>query len=243
MRRAYIDLHVCADMNDLAKASDLIEKASRLGYSAVAVPVQRSVEVQMQGIRNVCRDLGVDLVSRVDFRPRNPDELLRNLRKHRRRFEIVAVLCDSKPVARQAAKDRRVDLLNFPQADFRRRFFDSAEAELASEGLACLEIDARPLLVLEGADRVRLLSSLRRETATATDFHVPIVMSSGVSDAMLIRKPMELAALSSLFGLPGNLAADAVSAIPSAIVRRNREKLGIEFVAPGIRLVRKGKDC
>lgn len=243
MRRAYTDLHVCADVNDLAKASELIEKASRLGYSTLAVPVQRSVEVQMQGIRNVCRDLGVDLVSRVDFRPRNPDELLRNLRKHRRRFEIVAVLCDSKPVARQAAKDRRVDLLNFPQTDFRRRFFDSAEAELASEGLACLEIDARPLLVLEGADRVRLLSSLRREAATATDFHVPIVMSSGVSDAMLIRKPMELAALSSLFGLPGNLAADAVSAIPSAIIRRNREKLGIEFVAPGIRLVRKGKDC
>lgn len=243
MRRTYTDLHVCADMNNLGKASGLVEKALRLGYGAVAIPLQRSVDAQMQDMRNVCRDLGVDLVSRVDFRPRNPDELLRDLRKYRRRFEIVAVLCDSKPVARQAAKDRRVDLLNFPQIDFRKRFFDSAEAELASQGQACLEIDARPLLMLEGADRVRLLSSLRREAATAVGFHVPIVVSSGVSDAMLIRKPMELAALSSLFGLSGNLAADAVSANPSAIVRRNREKLSPRFVAPGIRLVRKGKDC
>jgi len=243
MRRAYTDLHVCADLNNFGKASGLVEKASRLGYDTVAIPLQRSVDAQMQDMRNVCRDLGVDLVSRVDFRPRNPDELLKDLRKYRRRFEIVAVLCDSKPVARQAAKDRRVDLLNFPQIDFRRRFFDSAEAELASQGQACLEIDTRPLLMLERADRVRLLSSLRREAATAVGFHVPIVVSSGVSDAMLIRKPMELAALSSLFGLPGNLAADTVSANPSAIVMRNREKLSPKFVAPGIRLVRKGKDC
>jgi RNase P/RNase MRP subunit p30 len=136
-----------------------------------------------------------------------------------------------------------VDLLDFPQIDFRRRFFDSAEAELASQGLACLEIDARPLLTLEGADRIRLLSSLRREAATAADFHVPIVLSSGVSESIHVRKPMELAAMSSLFGLTGNLAADAVSANPSAIIRRNRDKLSPKFVAPGIRLVRKGKDC
>jgi RNase P/RNase MRP subunit p30 len=243
MRRTYTDLHMCADLSNLEKASGLVEKASRLGYGAVAIPLQRSVHVQMQDMHNVCRNFGVDLVTRVDFRPRNPDELLRDLRKYRRSFEIVAVLCDSKPVARQAAKDRRVDLLNFPQIDFRRRFFDLAEAELASQGLACLEIDMRPLLTLEGADRIRLLSSLRREALTAADFHVPIVVSSGVSEAIHVRKPMELAALSSLFSLPGNLAADAVSANPSAIIRRNREKLGPEFVAPGIRLVRKGKDC
>jgi RNase P/RNase MRP subunit p30 len=243
MRRTYTDLHLCADLNNLGKASGLAEKASLLGYGAIAIPLQRPIDMRMQDMRNICRDLGVDLFSRVDFRPRNPDELLRDLRKYRRQFEIVAVLCDSKPVARQAAKDRRVDLLNFPQIDYRKRFFDSAEAELASQGLACLEIDARPLLMLEGADRVRLLSSLRREAATAADFHVPIVVSSGVSDVMLIRKPMELAALSSLFGLPSTLAADAVSANPSAIVRRNREKLSPKFVAPGIRLVRKGKDC
>jgi len=194
-------------------------------------------------MRNVCRDLRVDLVSRVDLRPRNPDELLKDLRRYRRQFEIVAVLCDSKPVARQAAKDRRVDLLNFPQIDFRRRFFDLAEAELASQGLACLEIDARPLLTLEGADRIRLFSSLRREAATAADFHVPIVLSSGVSEAIHVRKPLELAALSSLFGLSGKLAVDAVSVNPSAIVGRNREKLSPRFLAPGIRLVRRGRDC
>jgi hypothetical protein len=36
---------------------------------------------------------------------------------------------------------------------------------------------------------------------------------------------------------------DAVSANPSSIIMRNREKLSSKFVAPGIKLVREGKDC
>jgi hypothetical protein len=54
---------------------------------------------------------------------------------------------------------------------------------------------------------------------------------------------MELAALSSLFGPTGKFALDVVSANPSAIITRNREKLSSKFVAPGIKLVREGKDC
>jgi RNase P/RNase MRP subunit p30 len=165
------------------------------------------------------------------------------LRKFRRRFEIIAVVCESKNVARQAAKDRRVDLLNFPSLDFRSRFFDKAEAELASNGLASLEIDMKPLLTLEGPARIRLLSNLRREAAIAKKSHVPIVISSGVSDRVLMRKPRELSALASLFDLNEASAIEAISKNPVAIVKRNRDKLSSRFVAPGIRIVRRGNDC
>jgi len=91
--------------------------------------------------------------------------------------------------------------------------------------------------------RIRLLSNLRRETAVAKDFHVPIVISSGVSDELLMRKPRELAALASLFDLDETSAMEAVSKNPVAMVERNRGKLSSRFVAPGIRIVRRGKDC
>ena len=200
-------------------------------------------EADVKGLLNACREARMDLATRVDLKPKTPDELLRTLRRFRRRFEIVAVMCESKDVARQAAKDRRVDLLNFPLLDFRRRFFDLAEAELASNGLASLEIDMKPLLTLEGSSRVRFLSSLRRETAIAKAFDVPIVISSGVSDELLMRKPLEQAALASLFDLDKAVALEAVSANSMSIVKRNREKLSPKFVAPGIRVVRRGKDC
>jgi ribonuclease P/MRP protein subunit RPP1 len=244
MKRIYADLHLCLNSKDSKHVLQMISKASRLGYRLIATTFPpNSTEEEIWQLRNVGKEAKVDLVSRVDLKPRTPKELIYNLRKLRRKFEVIAVVCESKNVARQAAKDRRVDLLSFPSLDFRRRFFDRAEAELASNGLACFEIDVKPLLVLEGSVRVRFLSSLRREVAIAEEFHVPVVISSGVSDGMLLRKPRELAAFASLFDLGEVSALEAVSENPVAIVKRNRGKLSSRFVAPGIRVIRRGMDC
>lgn len=244
MRRLFADLHLYPNLNDQKQVSTLVSRAAELGYRLIAMPLPSNCTDQdMEQMRKVCAEAEIDFASRVDLKPRTPNELLHHLRKLRRKFEIVSVLCDSKNVARQAAKDRRVDLLNFPLIDFHNRFFDMAEAELASNSLAALEIDMRPLLTLEGPARTRLLSVLRKEASTALDFHVPIVVSSGTSNDMLLRKPVDMAALTSLFDLSKDSALKAVSKNPVTIVRRNRGKLNTRFVAPGIRLVRKGKDC
>jgi ribonuclease P/MRP protein subunit RPP1 len=194
-------------------------------------------------LQNICNEAKIDLATRVDIKPKNDNDLTHQLRKLRRKFEVICVICENKDVARQAAKDRRVDLLNFPSLDFRKRFFDRAEAELASNSLAALEIDIKPLLILEGPARVRLLSSLRRETSIAREFHVPIVVSSGATNEMLLRKPRELAALATLFDLSETSALEAISQNPMSIVKRNRQKLDSKFVAPGIRVIKEGKDC
>jgi len=244
MKRIYVDLHLCPNLKDSEHASRIISKASRLEYHLIAITFPSNfTEEQIQRLRNISKEAKIDLTSRVDLKPKTPKELIKNLRKLRRRFELIAVICESKSVARQAAKDRRVDLLNFPSLDFRRRFFDKAEAELASNSLASLEMDIKPLLTLEGPPRIRLLSNLRKEAAIAQEFHVPIVISSGVSDEKLMRKPRELASLTSLFDLNETSAIEAVSKNPAAIIKRNREKLSPRFVAPGIRIIRRGKDC
>jgi ribonuclease P/MRP protein subunit RPP1 len=244
MKRIYADLHLLPNFKDPEHVSQIISKASRLEYRLISLAFPSNLaEEEIRRLVDVSKEAKMDLASRVDLEPRTPRELINGLRRFRRRFEIIAVICKSKNVARQAAKDRRVDLLNFPSLDFRNRFFDKAEAELASNGLASLEIDLKPLLILEGPMRIRLVSNLRREAAIAKDFHIPIVISSGVSEIMLMRKPRELAALASLFDLDEASAINAVSKNPLAIVKKNREKLSLRFVAPGIRIVRRGKDC
>ena len=244
MKRAYADLHLLPNPRDLEQVSRIVGKASELGYSVIGVPLpQNFQQEEVQKLKSLCAENGIDFVSRVDLKPRSPKELIRDLRKLRRRFELIAVLCTSKSVARQAAKDRRVDLLNFPSTDFRKRFFDRAEAELASNALASLEIDIKPLLTLEGLARARFTHSLRREAIIAIEYGVPIVVSSGVADEKLMRKPMEQASLAFLFDLDEAAALKTVSKNPVAIVKRNREKLSPKFVAPGIRVIRRGKDC
>ncbi|MGF3522678.1 MAG: RNase P subunit p30 family protein [Candidatus Bathyarchaeia archaeon] len=244
MKRTFVDLHLRPNPKDSDATLQLIKKTAALGYKVVAAPTDPQTSAgELQKLRHACKDAGLDFASRVDLHPKTPNELLSLLRRCRRKFEVICVLCENKEVARQAAKDRRVDLLNFPQIDYRERFFDAAEAELASSGLAALEFDAKPLLLLEGPARVRLLACLRREVQVARAFHVPIVVSSGVSDAMLLRKPREMAVLFSLVDLVGAYALDAVSCNPLSMVKRNRQKLSSKFVAPGIKVVKKGIDC
>ena len=238
--KRFVDLRLRPSINDPDQVERMVRKSSELGYGLVGIPLPPNVtRDKVDQLQRICSDAKIDFVTRVDFTPKTPGELLRNLRRFRRRFEIVSVTCTSKGVARQAAKDRRVDLLLFSATDLRKRFFDHAEAELASKALSCLEIEMAPLLSLSSFSRIRLLSRLRREVATAKRFNVPVAISSGVTNEHLMRRPHDYAALATLFDMPAPYALRALSEDPLAIVERNREKLSPDYVAPGIRVVRR----
>ena len=238
--RRFVDLRLRPSINDPDQVERMVRKSSELGYGLVGIPLPPNVtRDKVDQLQRICSDAKIDFVARVDFTPKTPGELLRNLRRFRRRFEIVSVTCTSKGVARQAAKDRRVDLLLFPAIDLRKRFFDHAEAELASKALSCLEIEMAPLLSLSSFSRIRLLSRLRREVAIAKRFNVPVAISSGATKEHLMRRPHDYAALATLFDMPTPYALRALSEDPLAIVERNKEKLSPDYVAPGIRVVRR----
>jgi len=241
MKRSFVDLHLSPNLQKIDTTFQFIKKAKNLGYNLIGFSTNIFTDKHsIDSIQSYCKETQIEFVSRIDLSPKNRNELKSQLRKVRRKYEIICVKCKTKEVARQAAQDRRVDLLNFPSLYFRNRFFDRSEAELASNSLAALEIDAKPLLVLEGSSRTRLLSFLRRESAIAKDFHIPIILSSGVSETTLLRKPREIATLMSLLDLDENSALDTISTNPNTIISRNREKLSSSFVAPGIRIIQEG---
>lgn len=242
MTRTFADLHLRLNPKDIQTAQRFIGKAAQLGYHYISVPFTQGLqETEAATLKDLCTKTGLDFVLRADFKPRTQEDLMRFLRKFRRKFEVICIICDSKEIARQAAKDRRVDLINFPNLDYHKRFFDRSEAELASCSLTALEVDIKSLLVIEGPARVRLLSCLRREVAIALEFQVPVVVSSGIDVENLLRMPRDLASLVYLFGLDEAKALDAISTNPNAIVLRNREKLSSRFIAPGISMIKEGK--
>lgn len=238
--RKFADLHLKPSLQDLAHVRGMIDKSAELGFHMVGLSLPSTIGAgNMNQLRTMCRDAGVEFAARVDLVPRGRQELLNGLRRLRHEFEIVNVFCVSKVVARQAAKDGRVDLLSFPVAGYPKVFFDHAEAELASNSAAGLEIDMQPLLSLRGFARIRLLAVLRREVATAKSLKVPIIWSSGATDLHFLRKPGDMAYLGMLFGLDLPLALEALSDTPLGIVERNRKKLSPDYVAPGVRVVRR----
>ncbi|MDR0797949.1 MAG: hypothetical protein LBE70_04470 [Nitrososphaerota archaeon] len=240
MKRAFADLHLKISQKD-TNLQRTLQRAANFGYTYISVPFSSEPSTEeIEKLSTVCKSVGIEPVLRIDLYPRNENDLMNNLRRLRRKFDVICVFCGSKDISRQAAKDRRVDLLNFPNVDYQKRFFDRSEAELASNGFAALEIDVKPLFVLDGPARIRFLSCLRREIMLAKTFGVPLIISSGANEERFMRMPRDMASLSYLFGLGVNEALNAVSANPLAIVLRNREKLKSTFIAPGIRLVKAG---
>lgn len=240
----FVDLHLRASLDDPQGLKRIIEKSYELGYRLVGIPLPPNIRrEEVNQLRRICDDTNMDLVTRLDLAPKTPYELLRDLRRWRRKFEVIAVFCTSKSVARQAAKDRRVDLFSFPSTEARKRFFDRAEAELASGAIASSEIDMASLLLSKEYVRIRFLSCLRREISIAKAYNLQVTISSGAQKEHLLRKPRDYAAISTLFDMSPSAALHSLSEIPLSIVKRNREKLAPDYIAPGLRIVRRSDCC
>ena len=242
--RKFVDLHLIAPIKNLAEFESFIRKASMLGYKMVGVPLPANIEKEkIEQLKSIAENFNLDLVTRLNLKPESAGNLLKNLRRYRRKFEVISVRCLSKAVARQAAKDRRVDLLDFIENP-KKRFFDKAEAELASNSLAALEIEAKQILISPFPRRIHLISRIRTEIEIAIKYDIPVVFSSGADNLIYMRTPRDLAAFfSTLLDLSKEDALNFLSNVPKSLVERNREKLSENFVAPGIRIVKRGSDC
>lgn len=231
--RRFIDLHI-NPLNERIK--EMLEKASGLGYKCLGLSTDLDLVESVKGEASV---LGLDVVSRVDLRPRSTNDLTRSLRRMRRRFEILSVECSSRAVARQAAKDHRVDILRFP-GELQQRLkvrFDRQEASLAADLSCAYEVSLSDLLGKGPMVLSRLLSVMREEVQNAIKLDVPIVVSSGAKSPLLMREPRAMASVLSLLGLDEEQSLNAVSSHPWRIVSVNRSKLGPGFVSPGVRVV------
>ncbi len=239
-----IDLHLNLPLDRKMETEQMIRHASELGYKSIGVPFSpRTSQGLIGSIKKICYNFSLDLVSRVDLFPKSPRDLIQDLRQLRRRFELISVHCRTKPVARQAAKDHRVDLLVFSSTEPKERFFDLAEARLASQSLTALEVGITPLLRYSGFLRVRLLSCLRREVAIAKKLEIPIVICSDAKSVHEMRGPHEITCLTTLFDMDEMIAKKALTNTPWKIVKRNRKKLDPNHIAKGIYIIQRGEKC
>ena len=77
MKRTYADLHLCPDLANAEQVLRMVNKASKLEYRLVAITVPPNfAETNVKGLLNVCKEAKMDLATRVDLKPRTPEELL-----------------------------------------------------------------------------------------------------------------------------------------------------------------------
>jgi len=227
--RRFIDLHLRPRSREELEL--MLGKALWLGYRGVAVAGD-----QPQGNLEVPE--GLDVISRVDLKPRTAGALKASLRRVRTLYVVVAVECHSKAVARQAARDHRVDVVYFPPGS--GLWFDDAEARLAAQSGCAYEINLIDLFTLIAERNTRGLRRVAEGIWNAYRRGVPVILSSGASEPLEMREPRGLASLLTLLDIEPEDAVEMISENPWSIVERNRGKLSGEYVAPGVRIIKHG---
>jgi RNase P/RNase MRP subunit p30 len=137
-------------------------------------------------------------------------------------------------VARKAAKDNRVDLLNFPRKDDYWFWFDEKMASLARDSNIAYELNITDFLGLEDAQMVKVIKRKRRDMRNAERSGIPIVVSSGASEPLYMRGPRAMMALLDLLDIEEEKGREYMTKNPTEMVERNREKLGPYFISPGV---------
>jgi hypothetical protein len=88
----FADLHLKPPVGNPVAEKEMAELACCLGYSLVAVAFHpRDRDEEVNRVRKIFLDAGLDVASRVDISAMSRSELLKELRALRRDFEIVAI--------------------------------------------------------------------------------------------------------------------------------------------------------
>ncbi len=229
--RKFIDLNIKNPGNQ-EDLKEMLRLASKMGFKVIGISSDNPVT---QDLKNQAKALGIDIASRIDLKPEKPKDLTNALRNIRRRFDIVAVKCNSKAILRQAAKDHRIDILNFKLLDRKNRIgFDHQGASLAAKSNCVYEYIYDEIIRSTSIDQVQTIFNMRRDFLSASQEGVPIIVTSGAGKCLRMREPRALASLTRLIGMSETKGLDTVSMQPQMIFERNRKKFNSGYIHSGV---------
>jgi len=226
-----VDLHVIPRLEDEESWPHTAQLLRVAGYDAVALTVPTGlVDERLSSLLRSFANTGLEVFTRADFACSRRQDLLKLLRRFRRRFDIISVKCLNHAIALVAARDRRVDVIFF-DPHLRNLWFDHSIANVCR---AAFEFNLRPLM-----DDASLLSKAMREMRIAEEHRLNIVLSSGCTSPAFVRTPTQLSAVGVMLGLETYHVRNMVSLIPWSILVKNVERRSDEYVEDGVQIVSK----
>lgn len=208
-----------SDLNTNLKEPHLYEFIANLGFSRISSNKKKIHS-------------SIDIVSHLNLCPKDPKELLFQLKKKRLRYEIISVTCYNKSVARQSGKDKRVDLIKFPLNS--SITFNYNQSKLMKKSGSALQIEIIGLLEQDRNKLSKNIQRLKKQVQIAEKNNIPIVLCSGANDKFQLRTPRGIIALATMLEIDEKIAQDMITKIPNRIVNRNRERLSDKFIMPGV---------
>ncbi|WP_276261213.1 RNase P subunit p30 family protein [Haloglomus litoreum] len=215
--------------------------AAESGYAGVVVrnhgdadaePVSEPPEDPAEGAYvpgRVAEAYDIDVVPAVEIRTEDRSQAAGLLSRYR--DERVLVCVHGGSLNRWAVEDPRVDVLAHPtrgDGDLNHVLVKAA----ARNGVR-LEFDLSRVLRRTGGERVQAVRGLRKQREIVAHYDAPFVVSADPTSHLQVRSPRALRAVAEVVGFQPEQVAAGLREW-GRLAARNRERLGEDFIAPGV---------
>jgi RNase P/RNase MRP subunit p30 len=197
----------------VSDAIDMVGLAGELGYRAVAV--EGNDEVFKTAFKTAT-DSGLEVFRRKTIKVSTKDKLYEELAKHRWIYELISVESTEREVVMAALRDMRVDtvIMSHSSAPLIDRHIVSVASNFVEVVLSDLFEHG-----YEAFYRVLRLSTYLKKD------RIRMIMTSGASDCLGVRAPMQLPSILLAMSVGPDRALKTVSGPIIELLRQNRAKL------------------
>ncbi len=240
----FYDLQVFSNLgtgeHDIA---ELASMAERLGWSGIAIADnwagQERLKHMKTAIAAVQQQVKIELVPAVTLRPKDVQELKRQLDEVRKLVPIVIVAGGDYHINRAACEDSRVDVLVHPELNRPDSGLDDICLTAAAANGVAIGISFNTVLRAVRKARSRALQHIATNVQLTAAFRAQMIVVSGSQSKWELRDPRQLIALAGVLGAELPHAFAAASDVPASMVERNKRKLagtitgGVEVLPNG----------
>ncbi|MHA1144819.1 MAG: RNase P subunit p30 family protein [Candidatus Helarchaeota archaeon] len=234
--KVYCDLHVhqrlFQNREGPIKVIQLLEKFK---YSRIAIVKEKKSLIPLfEELEKI--PTNINFHTRFNIRVESIDALKVLLKKHRKKYDLIAVRSKNKSVLNFAIQDSRIDLLMLE--DLLSPFFLSYEsAKLLRRHDKPIEIQIRSLITKTGRLRSRILRNLDKSVKNLVRARCPFVVSSNAHDLYELRAPKDMVSLLTLVDFPLENVLKGVSEFPLACLQKVEARKDPNMISNGIEII------
>ncbi len=179
------------------------------------------------GVKLPSGNSGVEIVSGMLVDANNANLMRKNVRKSRKKYEVIAVLGKDDAMNRVAAETAEIDIL-IPASGTK---IDVVMAKLARKNNVKIGFEFGILIHSTLEERGRLFSQMLKNAKAVKKFGAPFVVVSGALSEFGLRAPSELVAFGMSLGFD---EPDIRKGMSGNIIEENRKRLSGKWVMPGV---------
>ena len=236
----FYDLHVhSAFSSGKSSIEQIAEAAKHLGYAGFCFSAYYSGDDQIKQLQAEIEKVKakVKIEIYLGFEARDAKELER-LRQIRRRFDTLLVHGGDLKMNRLAVETPEVDILTHPELNRNDSGMNDVLMRLAAKNNVAIEINVGQVVSSSKGTRARIMKNVAANVRLAKRCHAPVVVCSGALSHWEIKDPQVLVSFANTLGLDMKDAKDSLSKIPETGLKESKERKGLRWIMPGVKVVK-----